>query len=32
VILGAIAPTFLLETEDGMEILSESGDYIEVTN
>jgi len=30
VVLGAIAPTFLLETEDGMEILSESGDYIEV--
>ena len=30
VILGEIAPTFLLETEDGMEILSESGDYIEV--
>jgi hypothetical protein len=30
VILGAIAPIFLLETEDGMEILSESGDYIEV--
>jgi hypothetical protein len=33
VILGnEITPKFLLETEDGMELLSESGDYIEVTS